>query len=46
MGSRHLGALETSSGALALYRAELFYDHLDAYEAGVVTDMPTTLGRT
>jgi hyaluronan synthase len=67
-----LGALETTSGALALYRAELLYDHLDAYEvecgtgddrwlalralmrgevvavneAGVVTDMPTTLGKT
>lgn len=26
-----LGALETTSGALALYRSELFYDHLDAY---------------
>jgi hyaluronan synthase len=67
-----LGALETTSGALALYRAELLYDHLDAYEvecgtgddrwlalralmrgevvavneAGVVTDMPTTLKKT
>ncbi|MCC5477024.1 glycosyltransferase [Streptomyces sp. NPDC059680] len=67
-----LGALETTSGALALYRAGLLYDHLDAYEvecgtgddrwlalralmrgevvavneAGVVTDMPTTLGKT
>ncbi|MEC7055454.1 glycosyltransferase [Streptomyces collinus] len=67
-----LGALETTSGALALYRAELLYDHLDAYEvecgtgddrwlalralmrgevvavneAGVVTDMPTTLRKT
>lgn len=27
-----LGALETTSGALALYRSELIYDHLDAYE--------------
>jgi len=27
-----LGALETTSGALALYRSELLYDHLDAYE--------------
>lgn len=27
-----LGALETTSGALALYRAGLLYDHLDAYE--------------
>ncbi len=26
-----LGALETTSGALALYRSELLYDHLDAY---------------
>jgi cellulose synthase/poly-beta-1,6-N-acetylglucosamine synthase-like glycosyltransferase len=26
-----LGCLETTSGALALYRAELLYDHLDAY---------------
>ena len=26
-----LGALETTSGALALYRADLLYDHLDAY---------------
>lgn len=26
-----LGALETTSGALALYRSDLFYDHLDAY---------------
>jgi hyaluronan synthase len=67
-----LGALETTSGALALYRADLLYDHLDAYEvecgtgddrwlalralmrgevvavneAGVVTDMPTTLKKT
>ncbi len=67
-----LGALETTSGALALYRAELLYDHLAAYEvecgtgddrwlalralmrgevvavneAGVVTDMPTTLKAT
>lgn len=67
-----LGALETTSGALALYRAELLYDHLDAYEvecgtgddrwlalralmrgevvavneAGVITDMPTTLKKT
>ena len=28
-----LGALETTSGALALYRAEIFYDHLDEYVA-------------
>lgn len=67
-----LGALETTSGALALYRSSLLYDHLDAYavecgtgddrwlalralmrgevvavnEAGVVTDMPTTLQKT
>ncbi|MCU1573979.1 MAG: glycosyl transferase [Micrococcaceae bacterium] len=67
-----LGALETTSGALALYRSDLLYDHLDAYEvecgtgddrwlalralrrgevvavaeAGVETDMPTTLGGT
>ena len=27
-----LGALETTSGALALYRSKLLYDHLDAYE--------------
>jgi cellulose synthase/poly-beta-1,6-N-acetylglucosamine synthase-like glycosyltransferase len=26
-----LGCLETTSGALALYRAELLYDHLEAY---------------
>ena len=26
-----LGALETTSGALALYRSELLYDHLDGY---------------
>jgi hyaluronan synthase len=26
-----LGALETTSGALALYRSELLFDHLDAY---------------
>jgi len=26
-----LGALETTSGALALYRSRLLYDHLDAY---------------
>jgi hypothetical protein len=26
-----LGCLETTSGALALYRADLLYDHLDAY---------------
>lgn len=26
-----LGALETTSGALALYRSELLYDHLEAY---------------
>lgn len=28
-----LGALETTSGALALYRAGIFYDHLDEYTA-------------
>jgi cellulose synthase/poly-beta-1,6-N-acetylglucosamine synthase-like glycosyltransferase len=28
-----LGALETTSGALALYRAAIFYDHLDEYTA-------------
>lgn len=64
-----IGALETTSGALALYRSEILYDHLEAYavecgtgddrwlalralerghvvgvaEAGVETDMPTTL---
>jgi hypothetical protein len=27
-----LGCLETTSGALALYRADLLYDHLEAYE--------------
>lgn len=27
-----LGALETTSGALALYRSEILYDHLDEYE--------------
>jgi cellulose synthase/poly-beta-1,6-N-acetylglucosamine synthase-like glycosyltransferase len=26
-----LGALETTSGALAIYRSEILYDHLDAY---------------
>ena len=26
-----LGALETTSGALALYRSEILYDHLDEY---------------
>src|SRR5207245_9888616 len=26
-----LGALETTSGALALYRSEILYDHLDDY---------------
>lgn len=26
-----LGALETTSGALALYRSDILYDHLDAY---------------
>lgn len=67
-----LGALETTSGALALYRSEILYDHLDeyaiecgtgddrwlamrallrgqvvgVYEAGVETDMPTTLRGT
>jgi cellulose synthase/poly-beta-1,6-N-acetylglucosamine synthase-like glycosyltransferase len=67
-----LGALETTSGALALYRANLLYDHLEEYavecgtgddrwlalralmrgevvgvaEAGVETDMPTTLNGT
>jgi len=28
-----LGALETTSGALSLYRSEILYDHLDAYAA-------------
>jgi hyaluronan synthase len=67
-----LGCLETTSGALAVYRTSLLYDHLDAYavecgtgddrwlalralhrgqvvgvaEAGVETDMPTTLKGT
>jgi len=67
-----LGALETTSGALALYRSEILYDNLDeyavecgtgddrwlamrallrgqvvgVYEAGVETDMPTTLHGT
>ncbi|WP_203231113.1 glycosyltransferase family 2 protein [Nocardioides caldifontis] len=67
-----IGALETTSGALALYRSEILYDHLDAYavecgtgddrwlalralergdvvgvyEAGVETDMPTSLNGT
>jgi len=67
-----LGALETTSGALALYRSGILYDNLDAYavecgtgddrwlamrallrgqvvgvyEAGVETDMPTTLRGT
>jgi len=67
-----LGSLETTSGALALYRSAILYDHLDAYavecgtgddrwlalralrrgevvavaEAGVETDMPTTLRGT
>ena len=67
-----LGALETTSGALALYRSEILYDHLEEYavecgtgddrwlalrallrgevvavnEAGVITDMPTTLKKT
>ena len=67
-----LGALETTSGALALYRSEILYDNLDAYaaecgtgddrwltlrallrgqvigvyEAGVETDMPTSLRGT
>jgi cellulose synthase/poly-beta-1,6-N-acetylglucosamine synthase-like glycosyltransferase len=67
-----LGALETTSGALALYRSEILYDHLDeyaiecgtgddrwlamrallrgevvgVYEAGVETDMPTSLRGT
>jgi cellulose synthase/poly-beta-1,6-N-acetylglucosamine synthase-like glycosyltransferase len=27
----YLGALETTSGALAMYRSDLLYDHLDAY---------------
>lgn len=27
-----IGCLETTSGALALYRADLLYDHLEAYE--------------
>jgi cellulose synthase/poly-beta-1,6-N-acetylglucosamine synthase-like glycosyltransferase len=35
-----LGALETTSGALALYRSKLLYDHLDAYavECGTADD--------
>lgn len=67
-----LGALETTSGALAIYPTELLYNHLEAYavecgtgddrwlalralergevvgvaEAGVVTEMPTTLKGT
>jgi cellulose synthase/poly-beta-1,6-N-acetylglucosamine synthase-like glycosyltransferase len=67
-----LGCLETTSGALAVYRSSLLYDHLDAYavecgtgddrwlalralqrgqvvgvfEAGVETDMPTTMKGT
>lgn len=67
-----LGALETTSGALALYPSRLLFDHLEAYavecgtgddrwlalralergevvgvaEAGVVTEMPTTLRGT
>jgi hyaluronan synthase len=67
-----LGALETTSGALALYRSEILYDNLDeyaiecgtgddrwlamrallrgqvvgVYEAGVETDMPSTLRGT
>jgi cellulose synthase/poly-beta-1,6-N-acetylglucosamine synthase-like glycosyltransferase len=67
-----LGALETTSGALALYRSEILYDNLDeyavecgtgddrwlamrallrgevvgVYEAGVETDMPTTVRGT
>jgi hyaluronan synthase len=67
-----LGALETTSGALALYRSEILYDNLDeyavesgtgddrwlamrallrgqvvgVYEAGVETDMPTTMRGT
>jgi len=67
-----LGALETTSGALALYRSEILYDNLDeyavecgtgddrwlamrallrgqvvgVYEAGVETDMPTTIRGT
>lgn len=67
-----IGALETTSGALALYRAEIIYDNLAGYavecgtgddrwlalralqrghvvgvaEAGVETDMPTTMMQT
>ena len=67
-----LGALETTSGALALYRSEILYDNLDeyavecgtgddrwlamrallrgqvvgVYEAGVETDMPTSMRGT
>lgn len=67
-----LGALETTSGALALYRSDLLYDHLAGYavecgtgddrwlalrallrgdvvavyEAGVETDMPSTIKGT
>lgn len=40
-----LGALETTSGALALYRSALLYDHLDAYavECGTGDDRWLTL---
>lgn len=67
-----LGAIETTSGALSLYRSEILYDNLEeyavecgtgddrwltlrallrgevvgVYEAGVETDMPTTLRGT
>jgi hyaluronan synthase len=67
-----LGAIETTSGALSLYRSEILYDHLEeyavecgtgddrwltlrallrgevvgVYEAGVETDMPTTVRGT
>jgi cellulose synthase/poly-beta-1,6-N-acetylglucosamine synthase-like glycosyltransferase len=67
-----LGSLETTSGALALYRSEILYDNLDeyavecgtgddrwlamrallrgqvvgVYEAGVETDMPTSMHGT
>jgi len=40
-----VGALETTSGALALYRSKLLYDHLDAYavECGTGDDRWLTL---
>jgi cellulose synthase/poly-beta-1,6-N-acetylglucosamine synthase-like glycosyltransferase len=67
-----LGAIETTSGALSLYRSEILYDNLEeyavecgtgddrwltlrallrgevvgVYEAGVETDMPTTMRGT